>query len=106
MSGEIGKRIRQCRRLKALTLEELGNKSEICSKYLGEIERGKKNPTLSIIRKIANGLDIHPSWLLSEDSEGNFEYMVSINRILSGRNTKTLGKVLDVLKIVFEERKL
>ncbi len=55
---EFGKRIEYLRRQQHITQEELSFRCNINKNYLSDIERGKRNPTLLVIHKIANGLGI------------------------------------------------
>ncbi|MFA5150617.1 MAG: helix-turn-helix transcriptional regulator [Candidatus Omnitrophota bacterium] len=57
---ELGKRIRQLRKVKSWTQEVLAEKADMDYKYLGAIERGEKNLTLTNIEKISKGLGIEP----------------------------------------------
>jgi len=102
----LGKKIRYCRKLKGVTLEELGEKANVCSKYIGEIERGEKTPSVTILQKIAIALEVHICFLLSssEMEEQHFNYLASINRILYMRDIETLHKINEIFKIVFEEK--
>jgi len=54
----LGEKIRYLRKSNDLTQQQLADKADIDYSYLGAIERGEKNPTLDIIEKIANGLEI------------------------------------------------
>jgi len=54
----VGRRIRALRKSKGLTQEELGAECGINYKYVGAIERGEENPSLSILQKIAKGLGV------------------------------------------------
>lgn len=60
---QLGKRIRYLRQQKKLSQEELSLNCGINTKYLSDIERGERNPTLKIIEKIADGLGIRLSEL-------------------------------------------
>ena len=55
---EFGKRIKYLRKLKKISQEELAFRCNLNKNYLGDVERGKRNPTLMVIEKIASGLDI------------------------------------------------
>ena len=55
---EFGKRIKYLRTLKKVSQEELAFRCNLNKNYLGDVERGKRNPTLMVIEKIASGLDI------------------------------------------------
>ncbi|MBU1134756.1 MAG: helix-turn-helix transcriptional regulator [Candidatus Omnitrophica bacterium] len=50
--------MRQLRKIKGWTQEELAEKADMDYKYLGAIERGEKNLTLTNIERIAKGLGI------------------------------------------------
>jgi transcriptional regulator with XRE-family HTH domain len=56
-------RIRQQRRM---TQERLAFEAEIDLTYVGGIERGKRNPSLLVMCRIAEALSVHPTKLLSE----------------------------------------
>jgi len=55
----IGARIKKIRTGKGITQEQLAEKININPKYLSSIERGKENPTLDILIKIARSLDVN-----------------------------------------------
>ncbi|MFT8312405.1 MAG: XRE family transcriptional regulator [Sporolactobacillus sp.] len=71
--GDAGKRIganlRQFRTSRGMSMEHLANKIGISKLTLMNVERGEGNPTLSVIWKIANGLNIPVSALLSIESD-------------------------------------
>lgn len=52
----VGKKIRQFRLADGLTLEELAFRSQLHPNYLGDLERGRRNPSLENLKKIADGL--------------------------------------------------
>ena len=56
----IGSRIQEIRNKKGMTQDQLSEKVGISSKYLSSIERGKENPTLNTILKMARSLDVKP----------------------------------------------
>ncbi len=43
---ELGERIRELRKIAGITQEELGEKSALSYKYIGELERGQVNVSL------------------------------------------------------------
>lgn len=59
--GTNVKRLRQARRL---TQEEVAFRSEIDLTYLGGIERGRRNPSLLVMVRIAKALSADPAELL------------------------------------------
>ncbi len=59
----FGQRIRKLRHAKGLTLEKLSELSGLHATYLGEIERGIRNPGVISIVRIARGLGTTPAEL-------------------------------------------
>ena len=55
---QFGKRVRQLRKDKGFSQEELAHKADLHRTYIGMIERAEKNITLINIEKIANSLDV------------------------------------------------
>lgn len=62
----VGANIRKLRVRRKLSQEQLAHDSEIDLTYLGGIERGKRNPSLLVLVRIAGQLGVHPSKLLAE----------------------------------------
>lgn len=62
----VGGNIRKLRKRRGLSQEELAADAEIDVTYLGGIERGRRNPSLLVITRIAERLDVHPAKLLQE----------------------------------------
>ncbi|MBQ9266207.1 MAG: helix-turn-helix transcriptional regulator [Bacilli bacterium] len=55
---EFGKRIQYLRKKKGRSQEDFAFECGINKNYLSDVERGRRNPTLKILEKIANGLGI------------------------------------------------
>lgn len=55
----IGARIKSIRNKRGITQDQLSEGVEINPKYLSSIERGKENPTLNILLKLAQSLDVN-----------------------------------------------
>lgn len=62
----LGKNIRKQREHRKWSQEELAYQTGIHRTYISGLERGVRNPTLSIIENIANTLEIPVSQLLEE----------------------------------------
>ncbi len=67
----VGKNIRKLRESKGYSQEELAEKAGLKRSYLGHIERGDRNVTLTSLNQIAGALKVHPSVLMLSDA---FEY--------------------------------
>lgn len=61
----FGERVRQLRKEKSLSQEELSFKADLHRTYIGMIERAEKNITLTNIEKIAKALEVSVSELMS-----------------------------------------
>ena len=55
----FGDRVREIRKKKGLSQEELAYKADLHRTYIGMIERAEKNITLINIEKIANALEVN-----------------------------------------------
>ena len=61
---KFGERVREIRKDKGLSQEELAHKADLHRTYIGMIERAEKNITLLNIEKIANALEVSIDKLL------------------------------------------
>ena len=55
---KFGKKVRELRKTKGLSQEELAYKADLHRTYIGMIERAEKNITLENIKKLANAFDV------------------------------------------------
>lgn len=62
----FGKAIRQQRKEKNLTQEQLGFEADIQRIYVSKLELGQQQPSLTTIFKLANGLNCSASVLIQE----------------------------------------
>ena len=62
-SGRLGVRVRDLRKDRGLTLEELAGVSGVSRAMISKLERGEKNPTLVIAARLAEGLGVSLSRL-------------------------------------------
>jgi transcriptional regulator with XRE-family HTH domain len=60
----FGKNVRRARQQKKLTQEQLAFEAEIDLTYVGGIERGKRNPSLIVMARIADALSVPLNKLL------------------------------------------
>jgi len=54
----IGQRIKEIRKQKGLTQEQLGESSSVGAKYISQVEREGANLTLTLAENIASGLQV------------------------------------------------
>ena len=65
----IGANLRQFRMSRGISLEALAKQIGVSKQTLIKIERGEANPTLSVIWRISNGLEVPITALLSLESD-------------------------------------
>ncbi len=58
INKQLGYRIRYLRQQKNWSIEDLALEAGINRNYLGDLERGTRNPTLAVLNKIAFALGI------------------------------------------------
>ena len=62
----LGSNVRKLREAKGWSQEDLGEKSDLHRTYVSGIERGVRNPTLTIIFKLAGALGVEASKLIGK----------------------------------------
>ena len=69
LSVQVGRRIRALRLSQEITVEALAEAADISVQYVSEIERGKKNMTIPILRNLVRALHTSSDYLLFGRSE-------------------------------------
>jgi transcriptional regulator with XRE-family HTH domain len=67
----LGGDIRDLRKLRGVTLKELGLACNLSVGHLSEIERGQAMPSVKALRDIAAHLDVTIGWFLRDDGGGD-----------------------------------
>ena len=66
--AEIGSRVRRTRRRLGMTVEDLAETADVSVGFVSQLERGRGNPSLSSLCRVADGLGIHVADLLKPDA--------------------------------------
>lgn len=66
---ELGERVRLYRKRRGLTQEGLADRCGLHWTYIGGLERGERNPTVTTLAKIAGGLEMKLAGLISPRRE-------------------------------------
>jgi transcriptional regulator with XRE-family HTH domain len=74
MKELFGQRLREQRQNQGLTMEQLAEKANLSTNFIGAIERGLKEPSLSTLISILNALDI-PADVLLRDYVGTASHV-------------------------------
>jgi len=61
---QVGVNLRRWRTERGLSQEELGFEAELDRTYISGVERGVRNPTVTVLQKLAKALKIEPAELL------------------------------------------
>ncbi|HAQ41369.1 MAG TPA: hypothetical protein DCM73_11430 [Clostridiales bacterium] len=67
----IGKKIRAIRKRKNLTIVELSEQINVTSGYISQIERDLISPSLAVLKRLSDALEVPLSSLFMEDSSQN-----------------------------------
>lgn len=104
ISKLVGENIRSLRKRKGLSQEQLALRAEINASYMGQVERGEKNPTIDVLAKIAAALQTPLEHVVIVDSgTTSFEvdtggYADKIAHQLSGLTVKEQEAVYKFVK--------
>jgi transcriptional regulator with XRE-family HTH domain len=58
----IGGQLRELRKLKGLTLQEIASKADISVGYLSQIERNQSKLPIGVLKKLSDLLGVHMNW--------------------------------------------
>jgi transcriptional regulator with XRE-family HTH domain len=61
----LGRNVRAARRARGLSQEQLALDADMKRSYLSDLERGKRNPTIRALERLATALSIDASSLLT-----------------------------------------
>ncbi|UED82490.1 helix-turn-helix transcriptional regulator [Lysinibacillus sp. CD3-6] len=104
----VGSNIKEIRKLKKLTQEELAEKCGLQTSYLAGVERGDRNITIQTLEKITEGLEEAPSSIFKFDTL-NFdnkyfekkELVIILQNLIEDRNESEIRLILNIANEVF-----
>jgi transcriptional regulator with XRE-family HTH domain len=91
----ITKNIKELRKQKKITLQELADLTGLTKGYLSKIERAKKAPPYSTLNKIAIALDVDAASLLEINFDQSRDKRISFTRKHDRKRIEQLGSVAD-----------
>jgi len=68
LAETFGANVRKVRLERGMTLEVLADEVGLAYTYVGQIERGRRNPTLDVVERVAAVLKVEPLELLKSVS--------------------------------------
>lgn len=106
---QVGERIRKTRKQEGLSIENFALRCDIHPSYVGHIERGMQNPTLSTLERISQGLGISMDDLFKDiDTPINVEnaairHLSQVISELSPEQTQQLLQIVDSVMAIKNE---
>ncbi len=102
----IGKNIRKFREAKKLRQEDLAEKAELTTNYIGMIERGEKIPALDTFIKILNALGVSADMVLSDVLDNGYTVKNSmLNEKLEKLVPEDRNKIYEVIDTMMKQSK-
>lgn len=98
-NNQVGERIRELREYQKYTREALAEKVDISTKFLYEIETGKKKFSADILCRISKELSVSCDYImLGEDSTHRSNEKITC--VLESLEPKQVGMIQNILKIL------
>ncbi len=99
----LGRRIRNLRKAKNLTKEELATKCDLHLDFIEAIEKAEGDPSLGDLAKISEVLGVEIFDLFRNEQEEKFPAMIRRDIIeiideMGNRNRKNLQRILEILQ--------
>ncbi len=97
----VGRRIKTLRKAHKLSQEALADRADMSVKYLSRIEVGRENPTVDILLRLADGLNVEPYEMLCfEDLEPVRQLRERAARLIDEVPDKDIARVVGLLEAV------
>ena len=97
----VGRQIKALRKRRGLSQEDLADRAAISAKYLSRVEVGRQSPTLDVLLRLANGLDVEPYELLwFEEDELVCKLRTRAAQLIDDIPDKDIARVVGFLEAV------
>lgn len=102
----IGKNIRKFREIKKLRQEDLAEKTDLTTNYIGMIERGEKIPSLETFINILNSLGVSADMALSDVLDNGYTVKDSLlNEKLEKLVPEDRNRIYEVIDTMMKHSK-
>jgi transcriptional regulator with XRE-family HTH domain len=97
----IGKRIQELRKTRGLSQEKIAEKADISSTYLSRIECGRENPSLDMLMKLSNALEVE-MWEMFDFGhvKSHKELKESLQSLIKTADEPTLHLAVKVIRAI------
>lgn len=98
----LGARIKALRKQKGWSQERLAERASISTQYLSNIERGKENPTLDLLLRLAESLKVSPADIFDFEADAldRKSLHAEIRNLVQTRDVERLRAALKVLRAI------
>jgi len=96
----FGQRVRELRRRRNLTLEQLGERAKLSDKFVQSIETGRQAPTVETIEKLARGLDVLPAELFASEDRTPRALRARARELIAEASDVDIAKIVRLLEVV------
>ena len=102
----IGKNIRKFREIKKLRQEDLAEKTDLTTNYIGMIERGEKIPSLETFINILNSLGVSADMVLADVLDNGYTVKDSLlNEKLEKLVPEDRNRIYEVIDTMMKHSK-
>jgi len=102
-SNDVGRLVRRARARRGITRRQLAAESGISERYLAQIEGGQGNPSVIVLKTIAQAMEMHITELLPTTGKRN-EAVARINELLRRLDASELPVVTELIEQRLAER--
>ncbi len=104
--GEIGSRIKALREARGYTREELAERAEISSKFLYEVEKGRKGLSADTLLKISRTLSCSCDYILTGETfiKNDDEQVTQLLQRFNDKDREYAVKVLTLMQEMHENK--
>ena len=101
----FGKRLRSLRRAKDLTQEQVAERAGLSLQSVGEIERGRGNPTLVNVERLSDALNVELTELfdLGDTKMTMAQAKEELLSLLGGANEEELRSILTIARVLIQK---
>jgi transcriptional regulator with XRE-family HTH domain len=96
----FGQRVRELRRRRDLTLEELAERAKLSDKFLQAVETARQAPTVDAVEKIARGLNVLPAELFVVHEQSAKALRARARELIGEASDAEIEKVVRLLEAV------
>ena len=97
----VGKRVKEVRKQKGISQEELAERADLSAQYISQIETGRKRGSLPTYNKLAKALDVSIDELTGSYSESG-RVLSDVDLILQDCTEEERKLLVEILRVVKE----